>query len=85
MRPVAVVIVEAPAASILVRVRRRKAERAVSLEYDAATRKLVPLPCEACGGPALRPAACDDAVHLLCETCAPRADGRIGCPACKRR
>ncbi|WP_437654019.1 hypothetical protein [Sorangium sp. So ce1182] len=32
-----------------------------------------------------RPAACDDRIHLLCEACAPNAQGRIACPACAKR
>lgn len=81
--PIALRIVGAEGAFVSLTLRRRKASRALELEYDAATRRLVPPACESCGQPAPRPAACDDAVHLLCERCAPRADGRIACPACK--
>lgn len=82
---VALVLVEAPVCRIRLELRRRKARREVELEYDAATRALVAPACEACGQPAPRPAACDDAVHLLCEACAPRSEGRIPCGACRRR
>lgn len=85
LRPVAAVVVEAPAVVFEVEVRRRKLDRVIEIEIDAATRRLVPPPCAGCGGPAPRPAACDDAVHLLCESCAPRSEGRVACPVCRRR
>ncbi len=81
--PVALRLIEVDGAFITMILRRRKASRTLELEYDAATRRLVPISCDGCGAAALRPAACDDAVHLLCETCAPRAEGRFACPACK--
>ncbi len=84
VKPLALLAVEVDGATVTLGLRRRKASRAIELEYDAATRRFVPPMCEACGGSAHRPAACDDAVHLLCEGCAPRAEGRIACPACKR-
>ncbi len=84
VKPLALLAVEVDGAKVTLGLRRRKASRAIELEYDAATRRLVPPMCEACSGAAHRPAACDDAVHLLCEGCAPRAEGRIPCPACKR-
>lgn len=82
--PVAVRLVHAPGAVATLTLRRRKASRRLTLEYDAATKRIVPPPCEGCGGCAPKPAACDDAFHLLCETCVPRAEGRVTCPACKR-
>jgi hypothetical protein len=85
LRPVALLLVEAPVCRVQVELRRRKATRAIELEYDSATRRLVAPVCDACGGPAPRPAACDEAVHLVCEVCAPRSDGRITCAACRVR
>ena len=29
------------------------------------------------------PLLCDDALHILCETCAPDPSGRPRCPACR--
>lgn len=81
--PIALRIIEVDGAFATMTLRRRKASRSLELEYDAATRRLVPPRCDGCKGSAHRPAACDDAVHLLCETCAPRSDGRIACVACK--
>lgn len=82
--PVAALVVEAPAYAISFKLLRRKASRALELEYDCAVRRLVPPSCDACFGPAERPAACDDALHLLCEPCAPKSEGRTTCAACQR-
>jgi len=83
LRLVAALMVGAPVLRVPLELRRRKATRTIEVEYDCATRRLVPPACDACGAPASRPAACDEAVHLLCETCAPRSEGRIACPACR--
>lgn len=85
LRAVAAMLVEAPVFRIALELRRRKASRSIEVEYDCATRRLVTPPCDACGSPAPRPAACDDAVHLLCEVCAPRSEGRVACVACQGR
>ncbi len=85
LRAVAAILVEAPVFRIPLEMRRRKASRSIEVEYDCATRRLVMPPCDACGSPAPRPAACDDALHLLCEACAPRSQGRVACAACRGR
>lgn len=85
LRAVAAMLVEAPVFRIPLELRRRKASRSIEVEYDCATRRLVAPPCDACGSPAPRPAACDEAVHLLCEACAPRSEGRVACSACRGR
>lgn len=84
-RPISVALVEAAAYAVPVTLRRRKESREVTLEYDCATRSLVPFACEACSRPAPRPAVCDGALHLLCETCAPSAQGRLDCSVCLGR
>lgn len=83
VKAIALVLLESPVCRVRLELRRRKARRELELEFDGVTRALVPPACAACGSPAPRPAACDDAVHLLCEACAPRAEGRIACAACK--
>lgn len=80
----AVIWVDAPVASLTLRVRRRKAERTLMLEYDVVTTRLVAPVCEACGLDADQPALCDDALHVVCAACVPVADGRWSCPACRR-
>ncbi len=83
--PVGAAVVEAPVVLIELRLRRRKAEKSIEVEYDGATRRIIPVACDGCGGDAQRPAACDDAMHLLCEICAPRSEGRIHCIVCLGR
>lgn len=85
LKPVALLLIESPTYRMPLELRRRKASRTVEVEYDCATRRLVAPACDGCGGQAPRPAACDDAVHLLCEKCAPRSEGRIACSACRGR
>lgn len=85
LKPVALLLVESPAFRMPLVLRRRKVVRTVEVEYDCATRRLVAPVCDGCGGQAPRPAACDDAVHLLCETCAPKSEGRIACSACRKK
>jgi hypothetical protein len=85
LRPIALVLVEAPVCRIPLELRRRKASRSIELEYDCATRRLVAPVCDVCGSAAPRPAACDEALHLLCEGCAPRSEGRVECSACRTR
>lgn len=77
------VAAEVPCALLQLRLRRRKAERALTLRLPAGARAADKPACEGCGMPAAKPAACDDALHLLCEACAPSAQGRIACPACR--
>jgi hypothetical protein len=83
--PIALCAIAVEGGFASVTLRRRKASRKLELEYDNATRKMVAPRCDGCGGAAPRPAACDDALHLLCEACAPKAEGRIACTACRPR
>jgi hypothetical protein len=78
----ATVWVEAPVAGVALRTRRRKAERTMRLEYDFVTHHLLGPACEACGLDAPLPALCDEQLHVICERCVPRAEGRWECPAC---
>jgi hypothetical protein len=82
--PVALRVVHVDGAFATVTLRRRKSARTIELEYDAATKRFVAPMCEGCGRAAAKPAACDEAVHLLCEVCVPRTEGRVSCPACLR-
>ena len=84
-RVAALLSADVPAAHVQMRLRRRKAERMIDLHVPATVHSADALACEACDMPTPRPAACDDAMHLLCEACAPVATGRIACPACRKR
>lgn len=81
----ALVSAEVPAALVSLRLRRRKEARDIVVRLPAGASSLDRLTCEACGAATARPAACDDRMHLLCEACAPNAQGRIACPACAKR
>ncbi len=83
--PAAIVVAEVPAALVSVRLRRRKEARELVLRVPAGATSVDRLCCEGCGGTTGKPAACDERMHLLCEACAPAAQGRIACPACGRR
>jgi hypothetical protein len=83
VNPIALRAIEVDGGFVSVTLRRRKATRSVELEYDGATHRLVAPRCDSCSGAAPRPAACDDALHLLCDACAPKAEGRVACAACK--
>jgi hypothetical protein len=85
VRPAALLAVAVPSALVEIRLRRRKAERMFSLRIPACAHAADLPACEGCGLPAAKPVACDDAVHLLCELCAPSALGRPVCPACRLR
>ncbi len=77
------VVAEVPCALVQMRLRRRKAERTITLRVPAGVHGADKVACEGCGLGTAKPAACDDAVHLLCEICAPSAQGRLACPACR--
>jgi hypothetical protein len=81
--PAALVAVEVPAALVSLRLRRRKAERSITLRVPAGAQEADKMACEACGAPTGKPAACDDQMHLVCEQCAPAVQGRFACPACR--
>lgn len=83
--PAAAVVAEVPAALVSVRLRRRKEAREVVLRVPAGAQSVDRICCEGCGGTTGKPAACDERMHLLCEGCAPAAQGRIACPACGRK
>jgi hypothetical protein len=81
----AVAWAEVPAAWVGVKLRRRKESREITLRVPTGAASVDRLACEGCGAPTAKPAACDDRLHLLCEECAPSAQGRLSCPACARR
>ena len=83
--PAAAVVAEVPAALVSVRLRRRKEAREIVLRVPAGAQSVDRVCCEGCGGTTGKPAACDERMHLLCEGCAPAAQGRIACPACGRK
>lgn len=82
LRPVALLRVQVSVARLRMRLRRRKQQREVVLRLPAAAPHLDRPICEGCGHGLARPALCDRALHLLCESCVPEATGRFYCAAC---
>jgi hypothetical protein len=72
-----------PATRVRLRARRRKAEGEIVVVVPAEVRAPDRLACAACHRTTLRPVVCDDRLHVLCETCAPSAQGRPTCAACR--
>jgi hypothetical protein len=83
VEPVALTAVAMRVAEIRIRLRRRKGERELALQVPPHARLPDALACVACAGTTRAPLLCDDALHLLCETCAPDTGGRPRCPACR--
>jgi hypothetical protein len=81
--PVALVSVAMRVAEIRIRLRRRKGERELALHVPPSARTPDALACVGCAGTTRAPLLCDDALHVLCETCAPDTGGRPRCPACR--
>ena len=84
LEPIALIAVAARVAEVRVRLRRRKGERELALQLPPTARTFDALACVACPATTRAPVLCDDALHLLCEACAPEVTGRPRCPACLR-
>ncbi len=83
LEPVALAAISTPVALLRLRLRRRKGERELAAHVPPDARAPDALACAACPGTTRAPVLCDDALHLLCEACAPEAAGRPRCPACR--
>jgi hypothetical protein len=82
IEPLAAIVVTVPSAWVRLRVRRRKKEGELLVRLPAGVAALDRLTCAACGESTARPALCDDALHVLCESCLPQIQGRPQCEAC---
>ena len=80
--PAALVVVTARVTEVRVRLRRRKNQRELALRVPAAARQIDAVACAACTATTRSILLCDDALHALCEACAPIATGRPHCGAC---
>jgi hypothetical protein len=81
--PIALIAIAMRVVELRIRLRRRKGEREIALHLPPCARTPDALACVACPGTTRTPLLCDDALHVLCETCAPDAAGRPRCPACR--
>jgi hypothetical protein len=75
-----------PAQRFAVRIRRRKAERVIDLDWSPLARRLETPPCEFSYSADRPRLVCDDALHLVtAEGLSPCTDcGRVFCRACHR-
>jgi hypothetical protein len=75
-----------PVQRFAIRIRRRKAERVIHLDWNPLTRRLEPPPCESSYSADRPRLVCDDALHLVTpEGIAPCGGcGRLFCRACHR-
>jgi hypothetical protein len=66
------------------RLRRRRREVQVDVEWDPFLGDFLGAPCDACGEATLYFHVCDAAGHVTCAACAARCDGcgRVTCKAC---
>jgi hypothetical protein len=84
LAPIALLQIEVPTLCVRVRVRRRKREGELRLRLAPGAAGLDQLACAACPGTTASPVVCDDHLHVLCESCAPSAQGRPTCGACRQ-
>jgi hypothetical protein len=85
LEPVALAAISMRVAEVRLRLRRRKGERELALHVPPGARLPDALACSACPATTRAPLLCDDALHVLCETCGPEVGGRPRCPACRPR
>lgn len=85
VEPVALVAIGVRVVEIRLRLRRRKGERELALHVPPGARAPDALACVACPSTTRAALLCDDALHVLCEACAPEVGGRPRCPACAKR
>jgi hypothetical protein len=83
LTPIALLLLEVPALRVRLRLRRRKLEGELRLRLAPGAGAFDRLACAACSGATSRPVVCDDHLHVLCEACAPSAQGRPSCAACR--
>lgn len=85
IEPVALVAIGMRVLEIRLRLRRRKGERELALHVPPGARAPDALACISCPSTTRAALLCDDALHVLCEACAPEVGGRPRCPACAKR
>jgi hypothetical protein len=83
LAPIALLRIEVPALEVRLRVRRRKLAGELRVRLAPGASALDQLACDACPGTTAQPVVCDERLHVLCEVCAPSAQGRPSCGACR--
>ncbi len=82
-----VIAVGVPVREISVRLIRKKEQRNWMVHWNSIVRRLEPVMCEKCSGPAHPIYLCDDKVHILCKECLAQCPecGRTCCKVCQPR
>ena len=82
-----VIAVQVPVREISVRFIRKKEQRNRMVHWNSIVRRLEPVICEKCSGPAHPIYLCDDKVHILCKECLAQCPqcGRTCCKVCQPR
>jgi hypothetical protein len=83
LSPVAALRVAVAVRRASIKLVRKQTERSLVIEYNAVTRTIDPLACEACGASIYSFAACDRNLHLLCATCDAARPSTRSCPVCE--
>ncbi len=83
IHPMALLLVRIPVKRCELLVKRRKGKRRISLVYNLLSKKFDPMTCEACGRDTYTLGFCDEALHVLCESCQAHILNKKGCPACR--
>jgi hypothetical protein len=84
LEPQALLMVRIPVIRCDLIIKRRQAERRLSVVYNLLSKRIDPLSCEACGVDLWDFGLCDQALHVLCSRCLSKAGSRNKqhCPAC---
>ncbi len=85
LTPISVERLVAPATLVPFTVHRKEKRRELALVWNPILKEIEPLACEACGESLWSFAACNAAVHILCQPCASRGSegAKVGCAACQ--
>jgi len=81
----AIVLARVPVTRVQLRLRRRKQARDLTVQLPVSAGAVDLLACDACPDLTSQPLLCDDALHVLCQGCAPASGGRPRCHACGSR
>ena len=83
LEPIALLQLSVPVLRVRLRVRRRKLAGELALRLAPGASALDRLACAACAEVTAQPLVCDERLHVLCEGCAPLAQGRQPCAVCR--
>lgn len=82
INPMALLLARIPVRRCDLLVKRRKKERRMSVVYNLLSKGFDRMACEACGHDTYTLGFCDEALHLLCESCLSIFTNEKACPRC---